>query len=82
MKMSGGIWQGCSCILLGKEGEAMPVGKIMDTLAVMYVNKRGGKEVSDSIWMDYGYEYIEFVNARSACCIQKSLCAAGKRFLK
>ena len=77
-----GYLAGMQRILLGKEGEAMSVGKIMDTLAVMYVNKRGGKEVSDSIWMDYGYEYIEFVKRQVRLLHPKVIVCGGEEIFK
>ena len=35
--------------------------KLLNQLAVMYINKRGGKGAADEISMDYGQYYIEFL---------------------
>lgn len=35
--------------------------KLLNQLAVLYVNKRGGKGAADEISMDYGQYYIEFL---------------------
>ena len=77
-----GYLAGMQRILLGEEGAAMSVGQIMDTLAVMYINKRGGKEVSDSVWMDYGYEYIEFVKRQVRLLHPKVIVCGGEEIFK
>ena len=51
-----GYLAGMQRLLLGENGASMTGQQIMDTLAVMYVNKRGGKESSDDIWLNYGYD--------------------------
>lgn len=56
-----GYLAGMQRVLLGKAAEGMSGEELMRTLAVAYVNKRGGKEASDGLWLNYGYEYLEFL---------------------
>lgn len=68
--------------LLGDAGQELSPDKIMATLAVMYINKRGGKEVSDSIWMNYGYEYIEFIKREIRLLSPRVIVCGGEEIFK
>ena len=68
--------------LLGEAGEGLSPDKVMATLAVMYINKRGGKEASDSIWMNYGYEYIEFIKREIRLLSPRVIVCGGEEIFK
>lgn len=68
--------------LLGEAGEELSSDKIMATLAVMYINKRGGKEASDSIWLNYGYEYIEFIKREIRLLSPRVIVCGGEEIFK
>ena len=77
-----GYLAGMQRLLLGESGEKYPEKQLMDTLAVMYVNKRGGKETSDSIWMNYGYEYMEFIKREIRLLVPKVIVCGGEEIFK
>lgn len=56
-----GYVAGMQRVLLGEEGQKLTDKQVMDTLGIIYVNKRGGRELTDHIWLNYGNEYIEFI---------------------
>ena len=68
--------------LLGEAGEELSMDKVMSTLAVMYINKRGGKEVSDSIWLNYRYEYIEFIKREIRLLSPRVIVCGGEEIFK
>lgn len=68
--------------LLGEAGQELSPDKVMATLAVMYINKRGGKEASDNIWMNYGYEYIEFIKREIRLLSPKVIVCGGEEIFK
>lgn len=77
-----GYLTGMQRLLLGEAGEKLSADKVMETLGVMYINKRGGKEVSDSIWMNYGYEYIEFIKQEVHLLAPKVIVCGGEEIFK
>ncbi len=56
-----GYLTGMQRILLGEEEKKMSDQKIANSFGILYINKRGGKEVRDNVWLKYGYAYIEFI---------------------
>ncbi len=77
-----GYLAGMQRLLLGEGAEAMSNEEVMRTLAVLYINKRGGKEVSDSIWMNYGYEYIEFIKQEIRLLSPKVIVCGGEEIFR
>ena len=77
-----GYLAGMQRLLLGEGGEMLSAEQVMDTLAVMYVNKRGGKEISDSIWINYGYEYMEFIKREIRLLAPKVIVCGGEEIFK
>ncbi len=47
-----------------KNTEKASVSKLLKQMAVLYVNKRGGKGAADDISMQYGQYYIEFLKTQ------------------
>lgn len=52
---------GMQRILLGEEEKKLSDRQIAETFGVVYINKRGGKETQDNVWLKYGYAYMEFI---------------------
>ncbi len=73
---------GMQRILLGEAAEKMTNSQVMDTLGVVYVNKRGGKESSDDVWLNYGYEYIEFLKRQIRLIHPKVIVCGGEEIFK
>ncbi len=77
-----GYVAGMQRLLLGESAGEMSNEEIMRTLAVLYVNKRGGKEASDSVWMNYGYEYIEFIKREIRLLEPKVIICGGEEIFR
>lgn len=56
-----GYLVGMQRILLGEEEKGMSNQQVADTLGLVYLNKRGGKETQDNVWLKYSYAYMEFI---------------------
>lgn len=56
-----GYLVGMQRILLGEEAKQMTNQQVADTFGVVYMNKRGGKEAQDNVWLKYSYAYMEFI---------------------
>lgn len=56
-----GYLAGMQRILLGEEARQMSNQQVMESLGIIYMNKRGGKENQDNVWLKYSYAYIEFL---------------------
>lgn len=52
---------GMQKILNGEQESSLSAKKLLEQIAVLYVNKRGGKGAADEISMQYGQYYIEFL---------------------
>lgn len=77
-----GYLVGMQRLLLGDTAQDMTNAQVMDTLAVIYVNKRGGKESSDTIWLNYGYEYIEFIKRQIRLIHPRVIVCCGEEVFK
>ncbi|MDO5349581.1 MAG: hypothetical protein Q4E86_06525 [Lachnospiraceae bacterium] len=73
---------GMQRLLLGETAEQMTNSQVMDTLGVVYVNKRGGKESSDDVWLNYGYQYIEFLKRQIRLIRPKVIVCGGEEIFK
>ncbi|MDO5418033.1 MAG: hypothetical protein Q4F29_12590 [Lachnospiraceae bacterium] len=73
-----GYLAGMQRILLGGQAEGMTAAQVMETLGVLYVNKRGGRESSDPVWLNYGYEYIEFIKQQIYLIQPKVIVCGGE----
>lgn len=69
-------------ILLGDMAASMTDSQIMDTLAVLYVNKRGGKESQDGVWLNYGYEYLELIKRQIHLIGAKVIVCGGEEVFR
>lgn len=56
-----GYLVGMQRILLGEAEKEMNSQQVMDTLGILYLNKRGGRGEQDNLWLRYGYAYVEFI---------------------
>ena len=68
--------------LLGDGAESMTDEEVMESLGVIYVNKRGGKESSDEVWLNYGYEYVEFLKRQIRLINPKVIVCGGEEIFK
>lgn len=71
-----GYLVGMQRILLGEEEKGLTNQQVADTLGIVYLNKRGGKEVQDNVWLKYSYAYIEFIK-RQIQLIQPRVIVCG-----
>ena len=69
-------------LLLGDQAAGMTSRQIIDTAAVIYVNKRGGRESSDDVWLNYGYEYIQFLKRQIRLIDPKVIVCCGEEIFK
>lgn len=69
---------GMQRILLGEEEKKYSNRQIADTFGVIYINKRGGKELRDNVWLKYGYAYIEFIRRQIQLIQPKVIVCCGE----
>lgn len=77
-----GYLAGMQRLLLGEASASMTNQQVMDTLAAIYINKRGGKESSNDIWLNYGYEYIEFLKRQIRLIDPRVIVCCGEEIFK
>ena len=77
-----GYVAGMQRLLLGDQAAGMTSRQIIDTAAVIYVNKRGGRESSDDVWLNYGYEYIQFLKRQIRLIDPKVIVCCGEEIFK